>query len=70
MLQRIFGGLGAFATIVLASITEECMLTSDEFGDVTRTDDIEFTSNMNDVVSIGEQIMFMRTVDLYVCSSA
>jgi len=65
--------LGCFGVLGFASatttLTKECMLTSDEFGDSERSEDIEFVSNMKDVVDVGEQIMFMRTVDLFVCSS-
>lgn len=62
----------AWAKLLLfaeGSIMQECILTTKEFGDADRSDDIEFVSNMKDVVDIGEPIMFMRTINLYVCSS-
>ena len=52
------------------SIMQECMQTTREFGDARRSEDIEFVSNMKDVVNIGDHIMFMRTINLYFCSSA
>ena len=72
-MSKLLGYVGAIAAstalFASASITKECMLTTNMFGDAKRVDDIEFVSNMQELVTIGEQIMFMRTVDLYVCSS-
>ena len=49
------------------SITHECMMTTDEFGERGRTEGIEFVSNMEDIVNIGEKVLFTRTTDVYVC---
>ena len=40
--------------VASASITKECMLTTEEFGDKDRSDDIEFVSNMKEIVDVGE----------------
>lgn len=69
MIRKIFASCAFTIMASFASnITKDCMLTTDEFGDVDRSEEVEFVSNMMEIVGVGEKIMFMRTVDLYVCS--
>ena len=68
--MKLIAILALVLSIASASITKECMLTTDEFGDLTPNDDFEFVSNMEDILSLGDRLMFMRPVNIYVCSRA
>jgi hypothetical protein len=47
------------------------MHTSEEFGypDLYEDGEIQFGSNMSNIVAIGEKSLFMRTSDLFICHS-
>ena len=57
------------AAIANPPLTQQCLLTSEEFGNTEKSNGARFDSHMNDVLAVGEKVMFMRTASLLVCSS-
>ena len=51
-------------------ISSQCLDTTSEFGEADRKDGVELVSHIKDVLEVGDQIMFMRTSDVFVCHSA